>query len=89
MKNTSSHLLLGAVGLLATNSPLISNQATATVVSEAKMTAINVASLKSMESTWLKVPMACKARGINADATSLVQKAASQDIQAIYASYEA
>lgn len=88
MKNTSTHLLLGAAGLLAANSPLLVNQANASLVAEPKMEALNVASLKSIESTWLKVPATCKARAFNADAVQLTQKAAHHRIQAIYASYK-
>lgn len=88
MKNTSSQLLLGAVSLLAVNGSLLADHAVASSDSESKMTALNVASLKSIESTWLKVPAACKARGMNADATQLTDKDARDSVQAIYATYE-
>jgi len=89
MKNTSTHLLLGAVGLLVANSPSLAKQTNASSVAELKMEALNGASLKSIESTWLAVPTACKARGFNADAVPLIHKEAHKSIQAIYASYEA
>lgn len=50
---------------------------------------LNVASLKSIESTWLSVPNSCKARGFNADPVSLQVTALKPKLQQIYASFGA
>ncbi|MGZ3692614.1 MAG: hypothetical protein ACXVAX_13985 [Pseudobdellovibrio sp.] len=88
MKNKNSHLLLGAVGLLTANSPAATAHVTTHAAPETKMEALNVASFQSIESTWLKVPKACKARGFHADATEIINKAAAPNAQAIYAAYK-
>ena len=88
MKNANSQLLLGVLGLLTMNSPLLAGQANATSVSDHKMEVLNTASMKSMESSWLSVKPICKARGFNADATAQVKKEARQSIQDIYAAFE-
>ena len=87
MKNKNSHLVLGAVSLLAANSPVGAH--TTSTTHDSKIEALNTASFQSMESTWLKVPRACKARGFHANPSELINKEASQPAQTIYASYKA
>lgn len=89
MKNPSSHLLMGAMGLLAINSPVLVDPAIMGSDSSQKMEVLNRASLKSIESSWLAVPKVCKARGFNADPVSQDHKVARDRVQAIYASFEA
>lgn len=47
------------------------------------------ASLKAMESTWLKVPPACKAAGFNAQPVALNNDAISLHASSVYQSYGA
>lgn len=86
MKNPGSTLMLGALGLIAASDSLIPTQASP--LTDQKVEALNKASLKTMESSWLAIPPICKARGFNADAVEQTKKQTRDSIQAIYASYE-
>ena len=46
---------------------------------------LNIASLASIESTWLQVPNVCKAKGFNAEPVSIPNQRISLEAQAIYA----
>ncbi len=87
IEKSSARVLVGAMNLLVVGSPMLASQVTHAATSEQKIEKLNVASLKSIESTWLKVPMACKARGFNASPTSIENKQISSNIQNIYASF--
>ena len=87
IEKNSARVLIGAMNLLAVSSPLLASQVSYASTADQKIEKLNVASLKSIESTWLKVPNACKARGFNASPVSLVNKEISSQIQNIYASY--
>lgn len=80
-------VLIGALNILSLISPFQSNNATDAIKSVQKMEQLNIASVKSIESTWLKVPSSCKARGFNAEAKTLKNKEPLAHIQKIYSSY--
>lgn len=82
-------MLLGALNLLAVSSPMFLGPIAHAANREQKAEALNVASMKSMESTWLKVPIACKARQFNASPASLANTEVASNIQNIYASFGA
>lgn len=87
VEKKSAHVLIGAMNLLAVGSPMLAGQVSYAAISDHKIEKLNVASLKSIESAWLKVPNACKARGFNASPVSLENKEISSHIQSIYASF--
>ena len=78
---------IGAMNLLAVGSPMLANQVAHSAVTDKKVEMLNVASLKSMESTWLRVPHACKARGFHASPVTLENKSISANVQNIYSSF--
>lgn len=85
-KNPNTQILIGALNLLAISGP--AHAAVAPVATtEQKIQALNTASLKSIESGWLKVPVICKARGFNANPESLENKQVTRQIQSIYSSF--
>ncbi len=51
--------------------------------------AINTASIKAIESTWLKIPGACKAAGFNAQPIALKNDFISAQAAAVYQSFGA
>lgn len=53
---------------------------------ENQVAKINASTLKSIESTWLRVPMSCKAKGFNAEPTALVGERPSNAALAVYQS---
>ncbi len=87
IEKNSARVLIGALNLLAVGSPMLASQATHAATMDQKIEKLNSASLKSIESTWLKVPVACKARGFNASPMSLENKEIAPRIQNIYASF--
>ncbi len=89
IENTSAGVLIGAMNLLAVGSPLLASQVSHVATADQKVEKLNLASLKSIESTWLKVPMACKARNFDASPVELESKAISFHIQNIYKLFEA
>ena len=46
---------------------------------------LNRATLASIESTWLEVPRACKARGYNVEPITIVSEPLGPEVAAIYA----
>jgi hypothetical protein len=88
-KQKSAHILIGAMNLLAVASPLLTSQVSKAAIHDQKVEKLNRASLKSLESTWIKVPHSCKARGFNASPVSLQSHTVSSHIQTIYASFGA
>jgi len=87
IEKNGARILIGAMNLLAVGSPMLVSQVSHAVTTDQKIEKLNVASLKSIESTWLKVPNACKARGFNANPVSLESKEIASHIQSIYASF--
>ncbi len=87
IEKNSARVLIGAMNLLAVGSPMLVSHVSYAATSDQKIEKLNVASLKSIESTWLKVPNACKARGFNASPVSLENKEIASNIQNIYASF--
>lgn len=87
IEKNSARVLIGAMNLLAVGSPMLVSQIFHTATADQKIEKLNVASLKSIESTWLKVPNACKARGFNASPVSLENREIASHIQNIYASF--
>lgn len=57
--------------------------------SSAKPEVTKSASLKSFESSWLKVPPACKAAGFNAKPVALINEQMSPHATAVYQSFGA
>lgn len=75
---------------LAMNLFTIQTQAkTAGNIDSGSPEAINIASLKSIESTWLKVPNACKAAGFNAQPQVLKNDLISAHAASVYQSFGA
>jgi len=90
IEKKSAGLILGALNLLTIGAPaMAANHVTTATSTDAKMEQINVASIQSIESTWLKVAAACKARGYNASPTPVDLKGQATHAQAIYADYQA
>ncbi|MBK9324378.1 MAG: hypothetical protein IPM97_15745 [Bdellovibrionaceae bacterium] len=87
IEKNSARVLIGAMNLLAVGSPMLASQVSHAATADQKIEKLNVASLKSIESTWLNVPNACKARGFNASPVSLENKEIASHIQNIYASF--
>ena len=56
IEKNSARVLIGAMNLLAVGSPMMVNQVSHAAKTDHKIEKLNVASLKSIESTWLKVP---------------------------------
>lgn len=88
IKNRGAQVIMGAANLLVAVSPMFANQANHVSAMDQKIEKLNATSLKSIESTWLKVANACKARGFNADPVALESGSASSQAQAIYSSFE-
>ncbi len=89
IEKKSTGIIIGAMNLLAISAPMLGSQSLNMHFSDKKMEQVNHASIKSIESTWLKVPVACKARGFNASPVSLVAKEMASPIQNIYSLYQA
>lgn len=89
IKNKSVQVLMGAANLLVAVSPMLANQTVHASTVDQKIEKLNATSLKCIESTWLKVTAACKARGFNADPVALVNARASTQAQSIYSTFEA
>ena len=83
----TARVLVGAANILIAASPLVSSHISHASTMETKTTTLNLASLKSIESTWLKVPSACKARGFNADAAPVADSSVSQNILNLYSRF--
>ena len=87
MNKKLSRVLLGVLNLLAISSPFVVSPTAHAAATEKKISQVNTASLKAIESTWLKVPKTCKARGFHAEAVSLENKTVNSQIQKIYSSF--
>jgi hypothetical protein len=87
IEKNSARILVGAMNLLAVGSPMLASQVSHAGPADQKIKKLNAASLRSIESTWLKVPNSCKARGFNASPISVKNKAISAQVQNIYASF--
>ena len=87
IEKNSARVLIGAMNLLAVSSPMLVSQVSLAATTDQKIEKLNVVSLKSIESTWLKIPNACKARGFNASPASLENKEVATHIQSIYTSF--
>ncbi len=88
IEKRSASVIIGAMNLLAIGSPMLASQSLNVHFSDKKMEKVNMASIKSIESTWLKVPAACKARGFHASPVSLEVKKTASHIQNIYSLYQ-
>jgi hypothetical protein len=80
----SAEIVFGAINLISVGMPLLASQDLHASVTESQMTQINSATIKSIESTWLKVPKICKARHFNASPVSLQTQQMASSIQSIY-----
>ena len=89
IEKKSASVIIGAMNLLAIGAPMLASQSAYVHSSDKKMEQVNIASIKSIESTWLQVPAACKARGFNASPVSLEVKEMASHIQSIYSLYQA
>ena len=92
-KNNKVLAILGA-NILALVGTLMPQAAVAAPADQSgsstdQRTALNAASLKSMESSWIQVPHVCKARGFHADPTPALHEVQSAEAQAVYGSIEA
>ncbi|MEZ0310960.1 MAG: hypothetical protein ACAI38_04265 [Myxococcota bacterium] len=86
MWKSSVRFVLAAANLLIAGSAMA---AVAPVVAtpEGKIEALNAASVKAVEGSWLDVPTECKARGFNADAQTVALKEPQPHVRDIYASF--
>lgn len=82
-------VLLGAVNLIVASSPFVAQAEMPVVDQKQKVEAYNVASLKSIEGSWLNVAAACKARGFNASPVELMDTSISSAAANIYAEFKA
>ena len=87
-KTKGANILIGTMNLLAMGAPMLASQSLHVALNDKKMEQVNFASIKSIESSWLKVPVACKARGFNASPVSLENKVVASHIQNIYSLYQ-
>lgn len=85
---TKANILIGTLNLLAVGASLQPQQATKLAQENTAIQKLNVKSLQAIESTWLKVPNTCKARGFNASPTHLEGSQVSAQVQSIYSSFE-
>lgn len=88
IKTKSANILIGTMNLLAVGTPMLASQSLHLALTDKKIEQANFASIKSIESSWLKVPVACKARGFNASPISLETKEIASHIQNIYSLYQ-
>lgn len=94
-KINNKKALLGALNLLiagselqgqsAFKSDLVSSAAEVNPIHTTKN--LNLVSLKTIESSWLKIPPTCKARSFNANPSTLAHQEISQQVLNIYSSY--
>jgi hypothetical protein len=84
MKHSTGALVLGAVNLLVGSAPALAYHQAAPAGADQNVESLNAASLKSMESSWLKLPPVCKAKSFNADAAPLASHQPSQQALQIY-----
>ncbi|OYZ23715.1 MAG: hypothetical protein B7Y39_03775 [Bdellovibrio sp. 28-41-41] len=82
-------VLLGAVNLIVAGSPFVAHAEMPVVENKQKVEAYNVASLKSIEGSWLNVANACKARGFNASPVELMVTSISSAAANVYAEFKA
>jgi hypothetical protein len=85
---SNAKAIMGAMSLLTAATPMIANQSPTVAAHDQKVDQLNMMSLNSMESTWLKVPHLCKARAFHATASSKSEEMAAQ-VKSIYASFGA
>lgn len=88
MWKSSVRFVVAAANLLVAGSAMAA-VTPALTKPEGKVEALNAASVKAVEGSWLDVPNACKARGFNADAHTVVHKAPQPHVRDIYASFGA
>ena len=87
-KTKGANILIGTMNLLAVGAPMLAIQSLHAALNDKKMEQVNFASIKSIESSWLRVPVACKARGFNASPVSLENTEIASHIQKIYFLYQ-
>lgn len=88
-KMKTTHWVLGAINLALASSPIAASADTTQPTFTQKQELLNTASLKTIESSWLQVPAACKAKGFNADPKRLTQNTLSTMAQKAYLAYGA
>jgi hypothetical protein len=74
------HLVLSVLALV----PSFLLPASPAKTAPSPVTDLNLASLKSIEGTWLKVPHSCKAKGFNAEPITVTRRPISSAVAAIY-----
>lgn len=89
IEKRNMNVVIGAMNLLVVASPLLASEVSHVITADKKIEKLNATSLKSIESTWLQVPNACKARGFNASPVALENNKTRLHIQNIYASFGA
>jgi hypothetical protein len=76
---------VGAVFANGANAPVVPSQNT----KGSEVAVLNQSSLKSMESSWLTLPMSCKARGFFASPVTIESAVLNEEIASLYASFDA
>ena len=89
----SKSAFIGAMNLLMVSAPAFADQSSGLEnhgpEEKQPQVALNAASLKSIESSWLEVPATCKARGFNASPITLGEKEAGPAARLVFAALEA
>ncbi len=91
-ESQSKSAIIGVMNLLMVSAPALADQRNGFDdhgPEEKQQVALNAASLKSIESSWLEIPATCKARGFNASPTTLEEKEASLAASHAFASLDA
>lgn len=86
MWKNSARYVLASANLLIAGSAMAATPIVAPETGN-QVERLNAASVKAVESSWLAVPNACKARGMNADPHPLAVKSARPIVQHIYAAF--
>jgi hypothetical protein len=87
MESSKKSALLAALPVLALGVPAATSHVYPAQGSFQKVESLKAASFQSMESSWLKVPRACKAQNFFAQPQPITDKVASSLVQEIYKAY--
>ncbi|MBY0370508.1 hypothetical protein K2X33_07470 [bacterium] len=80
--------LFVALNIALSALPLFAKQAATTTTQTDESAALNQASFKSMEGSWLNMPVSCKARGFFAEPTTLLNEVANLEAQDVFAAFD-
>tara|TARA_B110001454_G_scaffold181094_1_gene174966 strand:+ start:18890 stop:19147 length:258 start_codon:yes stop_codon:yes gene_type:complete len=81
-------VIMGVANLVVAASPMIAHAQAPAIQHKENVAKFNVASLKSIEGSWLKVAASCKARGFNASPVELSDTSISSAAAKIYSEFK-